>query len=156
MKMVPLTHGKSALVDDSDFEQVSQFRWIAVRRKHVFYALRSFKRKGKKICILMHRMVMNCGLGEEVDHRNRNGLDNTRANLRLATHSQNMGNQQRRKDNKSGFKGVSYNRARGKWQAHIMIHKKSIYLGLFTTPEEAHAAYCAAAKEHFGEFARTQ
>lgn len=89
-----------------------------------------------------------------LDHRDGNALNNRWENLRYATQAQNMQNSRRRSDNQTGFKGVSFNRARGRFQAHISINRKSRYLGLFDTAEEAHAAYCAAAKEHFGEFAR--
>lgn len=154
MKEIPLTHGKIAFVDDEDFDLLDQFKWLAIRRGYTFYAARMIGPKGNRSTILMHRVVMRCGLGEEVDHRNRDGLNNTRENLRMATRSENMRNSRRRKDNVSGFKGVSFHRSTRKWQAHIMLNQKSIYLGIFTTPEEAHLAYCQAAESMHGEFAR--
>lgn len=89
----------------------------------------------------------------EIDHINRDGLDNRIVNLRDASRSQNAGNQKRRTTNTSGLKGASP--LRGKWQGKICVRGEQIYLGLFDTPEAAHAAYCAAAEKHFGEFART-
>lgn len=90
----------------------------------------------------------------DIDHSNRDGFDNRFANLREASRSQNAGNQKRRVTNRSGFKGVARIAGREKWQGKICVRGKQIYLGLFDTPEAAHAAYCAAAEKHFGEFAR--
>jgi hypothetical protein len=89
-----------------------------------------------------------------IDHMNLNKLDNRLANLRLATVSQNTANQSLSKKSTSGFKGVTLH-AGGKWQASIKSMCKFYYLGLFENPEDAHAAYIAAAKELFGKFART-
>jgi hypothetical protein len=87
-----------------------------------------------------------------IDHQNGDGTDNRWANLRLATSSLNAANSRRRSDNTSGFKGVS--RCRGaRWRASIQLNGKFKHLGHFDTPEEAHAVYCAAAANYFGEFA---
>lgn len=90
----------------------------------------------------------------QVDHINRNKSDNRWANLRLATHGQNHSNSVRPSNNTTGFKGVG--KKGGKWYAQIVFNKKHKHLGTFSTPEAAHAAYCAAAHEVFGEFARTE
>jgi hypothetical protein len=77
----------------------------------------------------------------------------------LATDAQNRGNLSKRVNNTSGFKGVTYCDEAGRrrrWQAQITVNYKLLHLGRFFTREEAHAAYCRAAKEHFGEFARTE
>lgn len=87
----------------------------------------------------------------DVDHVNGDGLNNRWANLRLATRAQNTANSRLGKGNRSGFKGVSYYARAGKWRA--VLGKK--HLGLFDTPEEAHARYCGSAAEKYGEFART-
>lgn len=89
-----------------------------------------------------------------VDHIDGDTLNNRIANLRLATHAQNLGNSKRRKDNTSGFKGVSADRSGARWRAQIKRNGRIAHLGTFDTPEEAHAAYVAAATELFGEFAR--
>lgn len=103
----------------------------------------------------MHREIMGLSIGDqrEVDHINGNRLDNRRCNLRLATHEQNMHNARRRKDNSSGFKGVSWKVRDRKWYAAIEISGKRIHLGVFDTAEEAHVAYCGAADRLHGEFA---
>jgi Demerecviridae HNH endonuclease len=93
----------------------------------------------------------------DIDHKNGNFRDNRWTNLREATPSQNLMNARTQKTGKftSPYKGVSRCSDRpGKWQARICIHPGG-FLGRFDTPEEAHAAYCKAARKHFGEFART-
>jgi len=90
----------------------------------------------------------------DIDHKNGNGLDNRWDNLRSATRSQNMANTKLPLTNTSGYKGVRWDKARGKWRAEIRIKGRSRHLGLFATAEEAHAAYMEKAREVFGEFAR--
>ncbi len=90
----------------------------------------------------------------EIDHINGIKSDNRLSNLRLATHSYNMANTELRSTNTSGKKGVCWHKQGKKWIAQITVNSKRIYLGLFDTIEEAHATYCHAAKEHFGQFAR--
>lgn len=89
----------------------------------------------------------------EVDHINGNPSDNRISNLRIATHAQNISNSGKRKNNTSGFKGVSRGRTTG-FRATIFLHGKQIHLGSFVTKEEAYAAYCKAARDLHGEFAR--
>lgn len=88
-----------------------------------------------------------------LDHEKRNTLDDRFEKLRIVTPSQNAANSKTRSNNKSGFKGVSFHKRTGRWISFIRSNSKHLYLGLFDTPEEAHAAYMEAAKEHFGEFA---
>lgn len=88
-----------------------------------------------------------------LDHKNRNSTDDRIENLRLATNSQNIANSRTRKDNTTGFKGVSLHKQTGKYKATINVNKQTIYLGLFLAPEEAYAAYCEAARKYFGDFA---
>jgi hypothetical protein len=103
--------------------------------------------------MLMHREILGVGKGTLVDHRNGNGLDNTRANLRPCSRSGNMQNMKTHKDNKSGYKGVR--RDRGKWLATIRVNGKVVFLGRFDLVTDAARAYDTAATKHFGEFART-
>jgi len=110
---------------------------------------------------LLHRIILERVLGrtltrkEQVDHINGDTLDNRRENLRLATHAQNQQNRKVRSDSKSGYKGVWYRSDTGKWCAEIKANRKRYCLGSFGTPEDAYKAYCDAAKELHGEFART-
>jgi hypothetical protein len=90
----------------------------------------------------------------QIDHIDGNRLNNSFANLRLASHAQNNWNRLLSPNSHSGFKGVSWHKRDKKWKASIAIHRRNIYLGTFDTPELAHMAYCKAAAELFGEFAR--
>lgn len=90
----------------------------------------------------------------QLDHINGNPTDNRIANLRKARHKDNIRNSRRRSDNTSGFKGVCWHRKGGKWMSRIFVNGRGVYLGLFTDVGKAHAAYRAAAIQHFGEFAR--
>jgi hypothetical protein len=90
----------------------------------------------------------------QIDHKDGDPGNNRWHNLREATQHQNNGNQKRRPDNTSGLKGVSWHRLRQKWRSYISVNGRQIHLGSFDTKEAAHAAYCAAAREAFGEFAR--
>lgn len=89
-----------------------------------------------------------------IDHRDGDTSNNRLDNLRLANGTQNQANQRRGRGNTSGFKGVSWHRQKGKWQALIKFNGKKQHLGYHLTAELAHAAYVAAARKHFGEFAR--
>jgi len=85
----------------------------------------------------------------QLDHINQDKTDNRIENLRLVTHAENMQNRPHQRNNVSGFKGVAPCKKTGRWQALICSNNKQIYLGLFATPELAHAAYCdAAARLH--------
>lgn len=92
----------------------------------------------------------------DIDHENTNKKDNRWSNLRLASRSRNMANTGPRRDNTSGFKGVSWVEKRSKWMAQIRVNGRNRFLGYFICPEEAHAAYMTAAKDAFGEFARAE
>jgi hypothetical protein len=95
---------------------------------------------------------------DQLDHIDCDRSNNRIANLRDATPSQNHANTKRSSTNTSGFKGVSANGSSGKnpWTACIRINKKSTHLGCYKTKEEAALAYEKAAKEYFGDFARTE
>jgi len=150
-RYIPLTHNQNAIVDVGDFEWLSQFNWRAVWNSHTcsFYAARNVNTKN----VYMHRVILGSAPKEETDHWNHNTLDNRRENLRKCTGTQNLSNRGMQRNNKSGFKGVYWEKDRGKWGAMIQAKGKVICLGRFQTPEEAARAYDAAAREQFGEFA---
>jgi hypothetical protein len=149
---VPLVGGRRALVDPEDFDRVIQFAWNP-RRSYTntsWYAVASVRHEP----LQMHHLVMGVGNDALVDHVNRNGLDNRRANLRFATSSQNAMNRKRQSNNTSGFKGVTWNKLTRQWQAMIQVNHKLERIGFFDNPEDAARAYDAAARMRFGEFAR--
>lgn len=145
MKVIPLTQGKSAIVDDEDYELVSRYKWYANKSGNVWYARTM---DGGKT-ILMHWLIMG---GKHIDHINGNGLDNRRENLRFATSSQQAMNRPSHRGSTSRYKGVSWDSARGKWLA--TIGKPSVHLGYFKNEQDAARAYNEDAVKRFGEFAR--
>lgn len=149
---IPLSRGLVALVDDQDYDRVvAAGPWCAVQQWHTFYAkAHATTPDGRPTTVHMHSLVL--GRRGIIDHRDRDGLNNTRANLRPATQSQNIGNSKLRSDNTSGFKGVS--RAKNRWTAAITCAGLQRRLGYFDTAEEAARAYDQAAIEAWGEFAR--
>lgn len=159
MKKILLTQGLVALVDDRDWGLVSGYNWFAMKSTKTYYALtnssRSLDSEGRQNKIRMHRLIMGAKLGEVIDHRDGNGLNNSRSNLRFATKSQNNRNSRLRADNSSGYKGVYWDRINNKWKAQIRMDGKRIGLGYFMTKEEAAIAYDEAATFYFNEFART-
>jgi len=156
-KQIPLTQNQVALVDDSDYERLSQFKWYAWKpgNRRTFYAVRGIALpNGKRGVSYMHREIVNAPSGEAVDHRDGNGINNQRSNLRIATQRQNSYNQSGRKTSTSRFKGVSGYRSRPQWRARIMVNGKEHHLGHFNTEFDAACAYDMAARAHFGEYAR--
>jgi len=151
MKTIPLTQGKVALVDDDDFERLSEFKWTAMQRKWDgrWYACRWTKPPRQHI--YMHREIMRTHKGIETDHKNGDGLDNQRTNLRNATKSQN-GFNSRRKPGASGVRGVHWYKRHQKWVARIKLHGQEHHLGYFNEIEDAIGAYHRAALDLYGEF----
>jgi hypothetical protein len=99
-------------------------------------------------------MLLRCACCEEIDHKDGNGLNNQRSNLRVTLHGKNSMNRRCNKNNSTGFKGVRFSKFHGKFQAQIQFCGTKKHLGYFFTPEEAHAAYKTAAIRFHGEFAR--
>lgn len=150
-RAIPLTQDKFAIVDAADFDWLNQWKWYADEHRRTFYAARnSPSANGKHDTIKIHQLLA----GKGADHIDGNGLNNTRANLRLATTSQNGCNRGAQANNKSGYKGVAWHKQRKKWRANIRVGGKQVHLGYFATPEEAALVYNKAAREYFGEFAR--
>jgi hypothetical protein len=153
MKQIPLTKGQFALVDDADFEWLSQWNWYAMEVNSGYYAARSIRCKGMRKLILMHRLILGLDNPKtQGDHADGNSLNYQRYNLRVTRH-QNQQNKGMSRNNTSGFKGVSWHN--GMWQASIRVNNRLKYLGRFDTAEKAAKAYDAAARKFFGEFART-
>jgi hypothetical protein len=143
--------GNYAIVDDEDYERVNKFNWCVSRNKHnkTFYAVRGDKNNS----YLMHRFIFNYPKKLVIDHKNFNGLDNRKENLRVCSQQNNSRNTHLRKNNKSGFKGVCWFKLLNKWRATININHKQETLGYFTNVLEAALSYDKAARKYFGEFA---
>ena len=169
-RRIPLTQGRFAIVDPADFPHISRYKWRLCRTKgkNVLYAERSIRLpSGKYSRILMHREVLRLPKGEilrdmsdgrrttrlVIDHINGDGLDNHRANLRLATVAQNAWNSNKRNP-RSGYKGVWFAADKGLWRAAIVCRGKRLHLGYFKDKIAAAKAYDAAAVKYHGEFAR--
>lgn len=149
---IPLTRGLVALVDDEDAEWLSQWKWHAVKTKSGFYAARAVRTSGKKKVIYMHRVICDPPIGMLADHANNDTLDNRRRNLRPSSHRQNNQNRRVSASSAIGLKGVRKNGRR--FMAKIGSEGRVYHLGIYDTAEQANAAYLAAAKKLFGEFAR--
>lgn len=174
MKLIPLTQGKSAIIDDKNFDRFSKFKWHAMKSRNTFYAARTTN-SGKKI--YMHREVMEGKAdGALIDHKDHNGLNNTEDNLRVSDHSTNAINcspNRKRRTGKNGkssrYLGVKrcqkklfYTNKAGelrvyetklKFEATIKVRRKQIQIGRFDKEVDAAIAYNEAASKHFGKFA---
>lgn len=154
MIKIPLTQGKFALIDDCDYLIVSLFKWYAYRFPNIFYAVTKIKLNNKWTNLSMHRLILNAKLHEQTDHRDRNGLNNQRYNIRKCNHSQNMMNSKSHKGSSSKYKGVAWHKREKKWMAQIKVNNKQTHLGYFNLEVEAGRAYDKKAKELHGEFVR--
>lgn len=150
MKLIPLTKGFHAKVDDEHFESLNQYHWCYDHG----YAVRVERRDGRKHKISMHRQITGAPKGTLVDHWNLDTLDNQLHNLRIATKAQNMCNMARTAANKTGYKGVWWDKQRQRYRATITLNRKRIHLGRFVDPRDAAIAYNQAALQYHGKFAR--
>ncbi len=153
MKRIPLTQGKVALIDDEDYAIVNLFKWFAHKRRYTFYATTTITIGSKRTTLLMHRLIMSLKSNEQGDHKDHNGLNNQKSNLRLCTHSQNQWNQQTRTNTTSKYKGIFWKKSCNKWCAQIHFNDKVFHLGVFKNEKKAAKAYDEKALELFGEFA---
>lgn len=136
-RLISLTQGKSCIVDDEDYAWLSQWKWCY----NSGYAKRGMRRDGKQIHFKMHRLIANTPKGLDTDHINRDKLDNRRCNLRVCGRPLNIMNRPKRRDNTSGFKGVTFHKDKNKFAAQIGINGRTKHLGFFYTPEEAYMEY---------------
>lgn len=159
MKYINLTKRKKAIVDDDMFDYLNQFPWHFSTwgyAQRSVYVKGSGRKNQKNIHISMQNMVIECPKGFQIDHINRNKLDNRKVNLRIATIAQNRANRAMCKNNKTGFKGVHFDKSYGRikrYKATITVNKKTVNLGRYLTAEEASFAYKDAARKYQGNFA---
>ena len=154
MVRLKLTQGKSTIISDKDYAKVKKYRWVAKKSRNTYYAMAKDE-KGKTI--YLHRLikgVTNPSL--IVDHKNHDGLNNTRSNLRVCEiheNSCNRGPMKKRSKNCSKYKGVYWSKNKERWIASITRNYKNIYIGSFTKELDAALAYDRKAKIVFGSFA---
>ena len=153
-RLIPLTQGKFSKVDPEDYESLMKHKWSARKSPHTYYAIRSIQKRNKQISELIHRVVTNAPKGMFVDHINRDGLDNRKANLRLVTARQNIWNSERGKYmGKSRFKGLTWVPSTKKWQVVLHVNNKRISFGYYKNEAEAARVSNKAAKKYQGQFA---
>lgn len=150
MKLISLTRGLFAKVDDADFDWLNQWKWQANCISGVWYAKRGSwnPQKRNNDTVMMHSLIA----GKGADHRDGDGLNNQRTNLRPANKSQNAMNSRVRKDCQSGVTGVCLDSARKKWTAQIHFRGVTHNLGRFVYFEDAVKARKRAEEKYFGEF----
>lgn len=144
---IQLTQGRVALVDDADFDWLNQWKWCVNGRGYV-------GRKDQDRYVSMHRLIMGAPSGLQIDHKNLSKLDNQRCNLRLATGGQNSSNQPKKAGKTSQYKGVYFIPTTHRWQVQIRVNRRLMHLGVFANEIDAALAYDAAARKHFGVYAR--
>ncbi len=149
-RIIPLTQGKFAVVDPEDYDALTKYKWYAIKRGRQYYAVAKLGRKK----VRMHRLIMKSPRNKVVDHINHNGLDNRKANLRLATAQQNTWNKPKQKGSYSSqYKGVAWIKDKQRWRSKITYNGRDISLGYFDDEKAAARAYDRKAKELFGEYA---
>lgn len=159
---ITLTKGQTTIIDDED-RDLCDLGWRCIGSKDDgYYAGRTIKHNEKPFTARLHRIILGRVLGRElkpyphelVDHVDGDRLNNRRSNLRLANFSTNGMNRKRSSSNTSGYKGVSWHKHKRRWQAKIKLNGKTTHLGYFYSAKRAHSAYCLAAEQYHGEFAR--
>jgi len=156
---ISLTKGYEAIIDAADVHLVVGFNWTASVKYRTdgtlrsVYAYRKPRVEGKQLMLQLHRVILNAPADMEVDHIDGNGLNNSRSNLRLATHAENQCNR-RYATNSSGVKGVTWNKSSGKWMAAIVANGEKHSLGEFFDLDSAAACVASARTRLHGEFGR--
>lgn len=155
MKLMPLTQGKFAMVDDEDFDYLSQWKWgiskgYATRKSYLGF----IDGKHKRGFFSMHRVINKTLVGMDTDHINGDRLDNRKENLRSATRTENIFNRPKHKNSRSGYKGVNWRKDLKKWRAEIQFNGIRKTIGFFENIDDAVKAYDECAIQYHGKFAK--
>jgi len=152
MKEIALTQGKVTVVDDADFEWLNQYQWFAHKERKNYYAARNIHHNGKRTLSRMHREILGLESGDKIltDHANRDSLDNRRFNLRTVDYSMNGYNEEPRKTNKSGYRGVSWHSKNKRWRIQMRFNGCLLHGGEYKNISEAVEAYKAMAMKYRG------
>lgn len=153
MAIIPLTRGKFAIVDDEDFEYLSQWKWHCTSAGYAARRGPRCSRHPAGPMILMHRQIMQARPAKYVDHINHDRLDNRRSNLRFATGSENGYNRSKQANSTTGIVGVCFSKRERKYKSYINVDKKRLHLGTHVTLEDAREAVDAARQRMHGAFA---
>lgn len=159
-KKIELTQGKFAIVDDEDYPYLSRFHWSLGKHKKfnrytiLFYAYRQVMIERNSINIPMADFIFDREMGKIAVYKNHNGLDLRKENIIFGDKTHRSAHSRKwNKKTTSKFKGVSWNKQRGKWRSRIMFYGKEIHLGFFSDEKEAAEAYNEKALEIYGDFA---
>lgn len=153
---IELTQGYKSVIDNEDYELVKNYKW------HVFhghagvkYAATKIRINNRKTTLFLHRLLLGLKHGDrrKADHKDLNGLNNTRDNLRICNNVQSNQNRGKQKRTRSGFKGVYIDKS--KYRVNVNINGKLIHIGMFDNPIDAARAYDEQIIRHYGEFAKT-
>ncbi len=153
MKTIALTRGKEAVVDNQDFEWLTQWKWHCDNRG---YAVRVDYSGLKPRKIIMHRLIMDPSKEMQVDHINSDRLDNRQINLRICTELQNNRNHVVSRNSKTGVTGVCWAKEKKKWWAYIWTNGKSKHLGYYDDKRVAVFVRKQWEKIIFGDFAKKE
>lgn len=153
MREIQLTQGKVAIVDDEDFESLNKHRWHALKACRTWYAARNGYGNGRDY-VYMHAVIASAPSGSKTDHKDGDGLNNTRSNLRVCTDEQNARNQTRKRNGEhtSRYRGVHWDSTNSKWRAQIKSGGRTLSLGRFGNEFDAAGAYDAAGIARDPEF----
>lgn len=156
-KIINLTRGYKAYVDEEDYAEINQHKWHAKNDYRCVYAQRNAtvneKKHGCPSVILMHRQITGFPKDKVIDHKNHNGLDNRKQNLRVCTFKQNSINQRLQENKSINYKGVCWDKSKNKFKAYFCHNGKPKHIGHFYTATEAAEAYNLKTYEVYGEYA---
>lgn len=154
MKLIPLSQGEFAIIDDDDYDDASYFKWYCRKYKGTDrkYAITSIWNGKSYFKVYLHNFISGV---KHPDHKNNNGLDNRKENLRIATHADNSRNRSMDRKNTSGLKGVSFHKHTKKWRATLSINNRSVSLGFYDDKIHAAKVYDGISMLIFGQFAKT-